>query len=233
MSFLGGPECSTAANPLSQLYKQGQQDTSLQRDRLTGRQPGNLGFRSQGSSHAEDAAFQEFAQQQGPQFGAQLPNEPFHFEQLRHETERIQRNDGWAGEFAGNGLPPAALEQLRNANPAWSTNEFAKFREGQSHAQARFETASPIQQNLTQQYRPMYSGYSGMQRPMFQSQMMGNNFMADRTYEGKGKQRVQELSDTDWEKQFQELSTEDQRIQDFADQEANGAIERELEEVDR
>lgn len=43
MSFLGGPECSTAANPLSQFTKHVQDDKSLQRDRLVGRGPGGLG----------------------------------------------------------------------------------------------------------------------------------------------------------------------------------------------
>lgn len=37
MSFLGGAECSTGANPLSQFTKHVQDDKSLQRDRLVGR----------------------------------------------------------------------------------------------------------------------------------------------------------------------------------------------------
>lgn len=40
MSFMGGAECSTAGNPLAQFAKVGQQDTSLQRDRLVGRGSG-------------------------------------------------------------------------------------------------------------------------------------------------------------------------------------------------
>ena len=40
MSFLGGAECSTAANPLAQFSKHTQDDKSLQRDRLVGRAPG-------------------------------------------------------------------------------------------------------------------------------------------------------------------------------------------------
>jgi peroxin-5 len=40
MSFLGGAECSTAGNPLSQFTKHVQDDKSLQRDRLVGRGPG-------------------------------------------------------------------------------------------------------------------------------------------------------------------------------------------------
>jgi hypothetical protein len=40
MSFLGGAECSTAGNPLTQFTKHVQDDKSLQRDRLVGRAPG-------------------------------------------------------------------------------------------------------------------------------------------------------------------------------------------------
>ena len=40
MSFLGGAECSTAGNPLTQFTKHVQDDKSLQRDRLVGRGPG-------------------------------------------------------------------------------------------------------------------------------------------------------------------------------------------------
>lgn len=43
MSFLGGAECSTAGNPLSQFTKHVQDDKSLQRDRLVGRGPGGMG----------------------------------------------------------------------------------------------------------------------------------------------------------------------------------------------
>lgn len=42
MSFLGGAECSTAGNPLTQFKNHVQNDNSLQRDRLVGRGPGGL-----------------------------------------------------------------------------------------------------------------------------------------------------------------------------------------------
>lgn len=50
MSFMGGAECSTAGNPLSQFTKHVQDDKSLQRDRLVGRGgPGGMqGMRSTG-----------------------------------------------------------------------------------------------------------------------------------------------------------------------------------------
>lgn len=46
---MGGAECSTAGNPLSQFTKHVQDDKSLQRDRLVGRPGGNMqGMRSTG-----------------------------------------------------------------------------------------------------------------------------------------------------------------------------------------
>ena len=57
MSFLGGAECSTAGNPLSQFSKLGSDDKSLQRDRLVGRGPAGMqGMRSNvGISGSQDA----------------------------------------------------------------------------------------------------------------------------------------------------------------------------------
>lgn len=56
MSFLGGGECSTAGNPLSQFSKHVGDDKSLQHDRLAGRGPaGSLGgFRSQSHGAPQD-----------------------------------------------------------------------------------------------------------------------------------------------------------------------------------
>lgn len=56
MSFLGGAECSTGANPLSQFTKHVQDDKSLQRDRLIGRGPGGMqeGMRSQQMGGPQD-----------------------------------------------------------------------------------------------------------------------------------------------------------------------------------
>ena len=80
----------------------------------------------------------------------------------------------------------------------------------------------------------MYGG--GMQRPMFQQSpmMYQQPQQTPQQYEGKGKGRVQELSDTDWEKQFEELSTADKDADlDQLDREAQEAIERELNQADR
>jgi peroxin-5 len=54
MSFLGGAECSTAANPLAQFSKIGSDDKSLQRDRLVGRNGPQQGMRSAGMNAQQD-----------------------------------------------------------------------------------------------------------------------------------------------------------------------------------
>ena len=55
MSFLGGAECSTAGNPLSQFTKHVQDDKSLQHDRLVGRGPNAAaGFRSAAHNAPQD-----------------------------------------------------------------------------------------------------------------------------------------------------------------------------------
>lgn len=56
MSFLGGAECSTAGNPLTQFTKHVQSDNTLQRDRLVGRGSGGLeeGMRSFMASNPSD-----------------------------------------------------------------------------------------------------------------------------------------------------------------------------------
>jgi len=61
MSFLGGAECSTGANPLSQFTKHVQDDKSLQRDRLVGRGPGGMqeGMRSQQMGGPSDGVSRE------------------------------------------------------------------------------------------------------------------------------------------------------------------------------
>lgn len=56
MSFLGGAECSTAGNPLTQFTKHVQNDNTLQRDRLVGRGTGGLeeGMRSSVAGNGSD-----------------------------------------------------------------------------------------------------------------------------------------------------------------------------------
>lgn len=164
-----------------------------------------------------------------------MPSEAMHFEQMRREQEYVNRSGGatpnWAGEFAQH--PPQFLPedfaQQRSSPAGFSSQDFANFRA----QQAQPGTATPPYQQSSLQPRSMYGppmSSFGMQGPM----AFGGQYMhqPEESYLGKGKGRVQELSDTDWEKQFQELSTQDKQDEDL-DREAEEAMERELNQMDR
>ncbi|KAK1073211.1 Peroxisomal membrane signal receptor PTS1 [Friedmanniomyces endolithicus] len=266
MSFLsGGPECSTGANPLAQFQKQTSADTSLQRDRLTQRAPQLSAFRTQ-QRGGDEAAFREFSEQQQGLGGMGLEQEQGYREQQmflaeqQQEMERTQQQQrvggggGWAGEFAGQPAPvfsPDQFAQQQGRGGAFSPQDFSGFRQQQerlsSISRANQSPAAFQQPQSTFQRPPMYgstfgggSGFGMQQRPMmFQSQQQGvygQQPPQQEQYEGKGKGRIQELSDTDWEKQFEELSTvdKDQEAEmERLDQEAERDIEAELNRMDR
>ncbi|KAJ9669327.1 Peroxisomal membrane signal receptor PTS1 [Coniosporium apollinis] len=237
MSFLGGAECSTGANPLSQFTKHVQDDKSLQRDRLTGRGPGGMaeGMRSQAMGAPQDHMMDEFLQQPGQL--PQGPATPFAMEQMRRELERASYRSGspaWAAEFDPGVEAPAAAYQ-QPAHAGFSPAEFAKY-----------QNATPIARTASPTVHTPISGM-GYQRPMYGMGMNGMGMgmgMMNRPFspmsmqqpqqvEGKGKGRMVELDDKDWEAQFAELEHGDQQSQDALDAEANAAIEAELNSMDR
>ncbi|KEF60039.1 uncharacterized protein A1O9_04889 [Exophiala aquamarina CBS 119918] len=236
MSFLGGAECSTAGNPLTQFTKHVQHDNTLQRDRLVGRGPEGLeeSMRSRMGSPGSDQMMNDFMQQP-----SQLP-QPFAMDQLRQDLPNLQGvtrrspSPGWATDFdpGEQARMEAAFanSQMGQHNPnGFSPQEFARFQQ----ASAAQRTASPITQTPT-----MMNGY---QRPMGMGYMgggmnMGMNFgsfnhmqqQPDQTTD-KGKGRMVELDDANWEAQFKELEMQ----QDNLSEEANKAMEKELEDIDR
>ncbi|KAK5127306.1 hypothetical protein LTR08_004433 [Meristemomyces frigidus] len=246
MSFLSGPECSTAANPLAQFQKQSAADTSLQRDRLAARGGQALagGFRSQQQGGgAGDAGFAEFQQQQqglgvGVDEGA-----GGYMDVVRREQER--RGGAWAGEFGGGAqqapFTPEAFAQARGgAGAAFNAQEFAQFR----------QQPQPLESSLRRMpgasFAPMSGqlrasmayggggGYGMLQQPTGFQQALP--MQQEVQQQGKGKGRVMELSDTDWERQFEELSTEDtgiERDEELLEREAERAVEEELNGLDR
>ncbi|TKX25627.1 peroxisomal targeting signal receptor [Elsinoe australis] len=238
MSFLGGPECSTAANPLSQFTKHVQDDKSLQRDRLVGRGPGGLGesMRNQPMG-PQDAMMDEFMQQ-----NAQLPqgpaSQPFAMEQMRRELENTQRRSAspnWAQEF-DPGIPHqqgAEPAFQRPGNAGFSQADFAKFQQA-----SRTSAASPLQQSqpMMSGYRQMGSMYGGGYGGMGMGMGMQRNYspgfaqQQQQPQDLKGKGRMVELDDQDWEAQFASL---DQVDQEALDREANAAMEEELSGIDR
>lgn len=180
-------------------------------------------MRSQQMGRGQDAMMDEFMQQP-----AQLPQgpapSPWQMEKMRQELHHISQNNGsgtWAAEF-DPGLEAQAAPRSAGFSPA----DFARYQQINSSGAQR--TASPISTTASGLYRPpmgMTYGYTGMQHnyPMSYEPQQQQHFT------GKGKQKIVELDDKQWEAQFAEL---EQSHQDL-DAEANAAIERELNDLDR
>ncbi|KAK1757726.1 peroxisomal targeting signal 1 receptor encoded by the pex5 protein [Echria macrotheca] len=251
MSFLGGAECSTAANPLSQFSKHVQDDKSLQHDRLVGRGPnGSLGaFRSQSHATPQDELVNGFLhqnpglpemplEQQVPGPMGHVHIDPNHSVHLRAKSVSPHQ---WAGDFQNS---QAAMEAAFNAPPGthFSADEFAKFQQmGAPGASSSHSTPIPTAMGATQ--RPMMGGgmmgmgmnYGMMSRPMFQPMtgMYGPQTQVPRPQqqepEGKGKGKVVELDDSKWEEQFAEMELHEQQLRETDEAKA---MEPELNQMD-
>ncbi|KAI1329127.1 tetratricopeptide [Xylariaceae sp. FL0255] len=234
MSFLsGGPECSTAGNPLSQFAKHTQDDNSLQRDRMRNGGPqGSMGgFRSAAQHGPQDEMVNGFLQH-----NAQLPNMPLEaMGQIRLDSPsqgvHLRANTtspSWASEFQQN--PQAAMEAAFKAPPGtqFSPEDFAKFQHMQN--QASSSRSSPMPATIAYQ-RPMMGmglgmGGMGMMNYGMQNNMMYNNNQQQQDM-GKGKGKLVELDDQQWEEQFKQLEMQDRQEQDEA-----AALEPELNKMD-
>jgi peroxin-5 len=253
MSFLGGAECSTAGNPLSQFTKHVQDDKSLQRDRLVNRGP-NAGFNGFRSAGVNSPQQDEVRAQHSPHFS------PFSSRRFDTDKKLLQMVNSFLNQTPT--LPDMALEhpaqtpfqfvrpdptgqgvhlRAQSASPTWaesgqspmeaafnappgthfSADEFARFRQvnGASSSSAR---ASPMPaQQQQQQYNPMMSaGMSqfggmgmgmgmginrGMYTPMYNQPVTQNAQQAD----VKGKGKVVELDDHQWEEQFKQIELQE------------------------
>ncbi|KAH6630631.1 hypothetical protein B0J18DRAFT_107185 [Chaetomium sp. MPI-SDFR-AT-0129] len=243
MSFLGGAECSTAGNPLSQFTKHVQDDKSLQHDRLVGR--GNAaagGFRSAAHNAPQDEMMNGFLHQ-----SAGLPEMPME-QQGPMGQVHLDHNHGVhlrarSGSPMGPGWAPpdaqAAMEAAFNA-PAgtqFSPDEFAKFQQ-MNGSTAPGASSSGM---MGQAQRPMMMG-GGMgfnmmqQRPMFQpmyggpQMQMAHQQPPQQEMEGKGKGKVVELDEAKWEEQFRHMELQDKQQTEAKDEAL--AMEPELNEMD-
>lgn len=188
----------------------------------------------------------DFMQQPG-----QLP-QPFAMDQMRQDLPNLQGvtrrspSPGWAAEFdpGEQARMEAAFanaqmkgQQHHQAPPAFSPQEFAHFQQ----ASAAQRNASPMVQTppmMNGYQRPMGMGYMGggmnmgMNYGSFnQMQQQPQHHMQQQPLEttDKGKGRMVELDDANWEAQFKQLELQ----QDTLSEEANKAMEKELEEFDR
>ncbi|SCN68150.1 related to peroxisomal targeting signal receptor [Fusarium fujikuroi] len=240
MSFMGGAECSTSANPLSQLHKHTQNDRTLQQDRLVGRGPGGQlnGFRSQSASAPQDEMMNGFLNQ-GPSLQQEFPMQPSQMAPLSLAQSHMRANSAsptWAHDF--NGQP--AMESTFQAPPAaqshFNADEFARFQ--QLNTQGSSARASPMQSNVPSQMnqqRPMMGGmmnrpmgYTPMFQPMYQNQQP---MRQPQQQDLKGKGRLVELDDHKWEEQFASMELQDN--DKAKEQEEANAAEQELNEMDK
>lgn len=172
----------------------------------------------------------EFAQHR-----AQLPGMPaeaaWNMEKLhqtlpRQGTPADQRH--WASEFSP-GLQGPQMTQ----SPGFSAGEFARFQNASPSLQERSNSPLVVNQNaMLGGYRSQYGGYV----PMGGMGMMGGMTGMSQFHPppqaqqlDKGKGRMVELDDNQWEEQFKMLEQSDRDL----DKEANAAIDKELEGLDR
>lgn len=193
----------------------------------------------------------EFAQQPAQIPGA--PPQPFAMEHMRRELEQFQAapprtgSPGWAAEFdAGEHARMEAAfagpkGPMMNNGSGFTPAEFARFQQ-QSHVgmpQTAGPAASAASPMMAGYQRPTGMGYMGMggmgmMRPTYSPMgTMQQPQPAEEaaTTQDKGKGRMVELDDENWEAQFAEMETAGK--EEVTDEEANKAMEAELNDLDR
>ena len=182
---------------------------------------------------------QNFLQQGGP-MSHELA-QPFAMEQMQRDLDgyrmtspRIQ-SPNWAAEYdPGRQAQMEATFQTPKdggfVSAGFSPAEFQKFQQMERISSPR--VSSPISHTfmgMNAYQRPIGMGIGlNMPSTRFQTSNLQQRSMEQVT--GKGKGRLTELDDKDWEQQFKEMDATDQ--QDL-DAEANAAMERELNDMDR
>jgi len=186
----------------------------------------------------------EFMQQSGQI--PQGPAQPFAMEHMRRELEQIQTapprtgSPGWAAEFeAGEQARMEAAFQgskapMMSGGGGFTPAEFARFqqqsRTGMPGTSSPITTTPPM---MAGYQRPLGMGYigmggMGMMRPYGSMEMQQQP--AEASTQDKGKGRMVELDDQNWEAQFAEM---DKAGQQNLDEEANAAMEAQLNDLDR
>lgn len=188
--------------------------------------------------------------QQPAHMQAAGPASPFAMEQMHRELERAasQRSSspGWAAEF-DPGMPQANMEAAfqRPSSNGFSPAEFARYQQVNGSSAPQRQASPAMQPSGTQMgySRPAGMGYmSGMGMGMGMG--MGGHYSPMSFQQqnqqpvqdsGKGKSRMVELDDKDWEQQFAAMESHQTVLEDdqALDDEANAAMEAQLNDMDR
>ncbi|BFZ54901.1 Peroxisomal membrane signal receptor PTS1 [Savitreella phatthalungensis] len=214
----GGADCGPS-NALKNFSKHLDQDRSLQQDRLSGVRQGPGAFRESRDMRPEDAArMQDF-------YSQQRPGEPGFAQQASSLAASRQQAapSRWNSDFANFNMPQhekARMEQQFRAAPmqnqadaAWRQQFFENQHLPQEmHNAATTSFMSSGNMGMMGGYGGMYGassmmgGYGGMQGMYTGMNMQQQQPMAS---EGKGKEKLVELSSENWEEQFKALDMQD------------------------
>ena len=166
--------------------------------------------------------------------------QPFEMDQMRNALPNFKHRSnspGWAAEFdpGEQARMETTFSAARNGSTqsnGFSPADFARFQQS-SHASVQ-RTSTPISQSssYTNGYqRPLGMGYMGsMGMPSYYSPMAQQSQQNPEEVVDKGKSRMVELDDSNWEAQFAALETEQQSN---LSEEAAAAMEQELNDMDR
>ncbi|RKF54209.1 Peroxisomal targeting signal receptor [Golovinomyces cichoracearum] len=230
MSFLGGPECSTAANPLNQFSKYTQDEMIFQRDRMIARpETRTQGMRITGSTDligSQDEMINDFRTQKN-----QILPETFSAAHSSQQESHIQlaplsiQSNRWLQEFSrGANTQTQEEAKLQSQAMSFSLSDYSHFQQLNNGSSQIAGSLGQQMENtfLSSQGSPMNSGeglsrigMEYMSRSRFQPQFgfqIGQNI-------GKGKAKMIELDDENWEEQFKQIDlegslreTEDSRV---------------------
>jgi peroxin-5 len=138
----------------------------------------------------------------------------------------------WANEFQQN--PQTAMEAAFKVpqGTRFGPDDYAKFQQ-QMSGQANTSRSSPMSSGMAYQQRPMMG--VGMMNNMGMNYGMNGmmhrpaGFSTEAMTEGKGKGKLVELDDQQWEEQFKQLELQDQQAQE---QDESTTLEPELNKLD-
>ncbi|RKF73504.1 Peroxisomal targeting signal receptor [Golovinomyces cichoracearum] len=219
MSFLGGPECSTAANPLNQFSKYTQDEMIFQRDRMIARPETRMqGMRTTGSKDligSQDEMINDFRTQKN-----QILPETFSAAHSSQQESYIQlaplpiQSNRWLQEFSrGANTQTQEEAKLQSQAMSFSLSDYSHFQQLNNGSSQIAGSLGQQMENtfLSSRGSPMNSGQGlsriGMEymsRSRFQPQF---GFQVDQNI-GKGKAKMIELDDENWEEQFKQIDLE-------------------------